>query len=261
MISLLHRMSVVILSFLLITSTILILSSCGSEDNATEVDDEIALLAEEETSSGYDEEGNLSEFNDFEEDFEEPGIGSEKGLLTGSDKTADAKTTVQAPAKTTDEKSLVQQKTTKETRKEVTTINSQEEVQETKKAKEVVAKNETEIIPKKVVESTYDGWNIPSKYVSMTNPYKSNTDISIGKSLYSKLCKSCHGASGKGDGPKAMSLNSNMRSFSSPEFKVQKAGIIYYKSYIGRDEMPNFEKKISDEEDRWLLINYIMSLK
>jgi mono/diheme cytochrome c family protein len=39
--------------------------------------------------------------------------------------------------------------------------------------------------------------------------------------LYTKHCKSCHGATGKGDGPKAATLDTKIRSFSSPEFKKQ----------------------------------------
>jgi len=45
--------------------------------------------------------------------------------------------------------------------------------------------------------------------------------------------------------------------FSTDTFKAQSDGAIYYKSFIGRDEMPNFEKKITEEEDRWLLVNYM----
>ncbi|RLD80278.1 MAG: cytochrome c, partial [Bacteroidetes bacterium] len=38
-------------------------------------------------------------------------------------------------------------------------------------------------------------------------------------------------------------------------------GGLYYKGIIGRDEMPSFEKKISSKEDRWLLVNYLRTLK
>jgi hypothetical protein len=32
-------------------------------------------------------------------------------------------------------------------------------------------------------------------------------------------------------------------------------------SFIGRDEMPNFEKKIPDVADRWAVIGFIRTLK
>ena len=103
-------------------------------------------------------------------------------------------------------------------------------------------------------------WEIPSKYKKMENPYAGDDDlIKIGKMQYSKHCKSCHGSKGLGDGPKAKQLETFPGDFSTPEFLEQAPGEMYYKSYIGRDEMPNFEKKIPDEEDRWAIINYMLT--
>jgi len=101
-------------------------------------------------------------------------------------------------------------------------------------------------------------WNVPAKYKSMKSPVKSDpTSINTGKALYAKQCKSCHGGKGIGDGPKAASLKTKIMPFASKDFKAQTAGEKYYESFVGRDEMPNFEKKILDESDRWSLINYI----
>ncbi|HPD63882.1 MAG TPA: cytochrome c [Bacteroidia bacterium] len=105
-------------------------------------------------------------------------------------------------------------------------------------------------------------WDVPDKYKNMKNPTKADqSSITLGKELYTKHCKSCHGPKGLGDGPKAANLKTKMRSFTSAEFKAQKPGVIYYQSFVGRDEMPNFEKKILAEEERWAIINYLMTLK
>lgn len=105
-------------------------------------------------------------------------------------------------------------------------------------------------------------WDIPSKYVKMENPYADDADlIKTGKMLYSKHCKSCHGNKGLGDGPKAKQLETFPGDFSSEEFHAGTDGELYYKSFIGRDEMPNYEKKLPDEEDRWAIINYIRTMK
>lgn len=105
-------------------------------------------------------------------------------------------------------------------------------------------------------------WDVPAKYKEMKNPHADDASLDrVGKMLYSKHCKSCHGGIGLGDGSKAASLGVAMRSFASDEFQTQPVGVIYYQSFIGRDEMPNFEKKIPDEEDRWAVINYLHSLK
>ena len=105
-------------------------------------------------------------------------------------------------------------------------------------------------------------WEIPSKYVKMENPYADDAGlIKIGKMLYSKHCKSCHGNKGLGDGPKAKQLETFPGDLTSEAFQGGTDGEIYYKSIIGRNEMPNYEKKITDDEDRWAIINYLRTLK
>lgn len=102
-------------------------------------------------------------------------------------------------------------------------------------------------------------WDIPAEYLKMENPQAADDAdlLKVGKMLYSKHCKSCHGNMGLGDGPKAKQLDTPAGDFSTEAFHAQKDGEMYYKSYIGRDEMPNYEKKIPDEEDRWAIITYM----
>ena len=83
----------------------------------------------------------------------------------------------------------------------------------------------------------------------------------LGKILWSKHCKSCHGSKGKGDGPKARELDTFPGDLTLKAFNDQSDGAIYYKSFIGRDEMPNYEKKITDEEERWALVFYQRNMK
>ena len=105
-----------------------------------------------------------------------------------------------------------------------------------------------------------DKWDVPEKYKTMKNEYAGEDEDDIGKDLYSKHCKSCHGKEGYGDGTKAAELETEMRDLTAEEVQEQNDGELYYKSFIGRDEMPNFEKKIPDEEDRWMVVNYMRSL-
>jgi mono/diheme cytochrome c family protein len=105
-------------------------------------------------------------------------------------------------------------------------------------------------------------WEIPPKYKNMKNPVASNADLlPVGKMLWAKHCKSCHGNLGLGDGPKAASLKTFPGNFKNPAFQAESDGVIYYQAIIGRDEMPNFEGKIPEEEDRWALVNFIRTLK
>ena len=105
-------------------------------------------------------------------------------------------------------------------------------------------------------------WEVPDKYQKMQNPtdVEDEEGFEIGEELYMKHCKSCHGKEGLGDGPKAAEQNGELGDFSSEEFQAQKDGALFYKSYIGRDDMPNFEKKIPDSEEMWFVVNYVRSL-
>lgn len=106
-------------------------------------------------------------------------------------------------------------------------------------------------------------WVVPESAKKVKNPTDKadKENLAIGKSLYSKHCQSCHGKEGYGDGPKAKELKGEVGDFSSEEFHSQSDGALFYKITTGRDDMPAFDKKIPDAEDRWLIVNYIRTLK
>ncbi len=107
-----------------------------------------------------------------------------------------------------------------------------------------------------------DSWTVPAKYKKMENPVSwDNEGKLIAKQLYSKHCKSCHGKTGLGDGPKAKELDTSSGDFSIAEFHAQSDGELYYKTTFGRDDMPAYDKKISSDEDRWLLVHYMRTFK
>ncbi len=106
-----------------------------------------------------------------------------------------------------------------------------------------------------------DEWVVPSKYKKMENPYaNAKDDEQIGKRLFAIHCKSCHGSKGKGDGTKAAQLDTKVPDITTDAFKTQTDGEIYYKTLFGKKDMPSFKEKISDDEDQWMLINYVKSL-
>ncbi len=103
-------------------------------------------------------------------------------------------------------------------------------------------------------------WKVPAKYEKMKNTTEASSEnLSIGKSLYSKHCKSCHGKTGQGDGTKADGVEGDLGDFSSKEYQAQSDGALFYKSYIGRLDMPNYEKKMT-EEDMWFVVNFMRTL-
>lgn len=106
-------------------------------------------------------------------------------------------------------------------------------------------------------------WKVPESAKKVKNPTDvlDKENLAIGKSLYSKYCQSCHGKEGYGDGPKAKEMKGDMGDFSSEDFQSQTDGTLFYKMTTGRSDMPSFEKKIIDPEDRWLIVNYLRTLK
>ena len=105
-----------------------------------------------------------------------------------------------------------------------------------------------------------DKWVVPKEYVNMKNPTDPNVDKAIGKSLYSQHCKSCHGKEGYGDGPKAKDVEGDLGDFSSADFQAQTDGELFYKTSFGWEDMPEYTKKMPEDEDRWLIVNYMRTL-
>lgn len=106
-------------------------------------------------------------------------------------------------------------------------------------------------------------WEVPAKYKTMKNPTdpKDKESAAEGKALYAKQCVSCHGKKGLGDGSKAAELKGDLGDFSSSEFQKQTDGELFYKITEGRDDMKPFKKKIPEDEDRWLVVNFLRTLK
>ena len=101
-------------------------------------------------------------------------------------------------------------------------------------------------------------WNAPANFKSMKNPVSSDAaSLATGKELYMKHCKSCHGAKGLGDGPKAAELETSSGDFSLADFQSQSDGELFYKTKEGRDDMPSYKKKIAEDQNIWLLVNYM----
>jgi len=106
-------------------------------------------------------------------------------------------------------------------------------------------------------------WTVPdkNKTIKAAVNLKDATVISNDKDLWAKNCKSCHGAKGLGDGPKGASLKTLPGDFTVAAFQGMTDGEIFFKTSTGRDEMPAYEKKLPDANDRWALVAYMRTLK
>ena len=94
------------------------------------------------------------------------------------------------------------------------------------------------------------------------NPIAKNDESNAaGKTLYMKHCKSCHGAKGLGDGPKSKELDTPCGDFTTKDVIDQTDGELFYKIKEGRDDMPSFKKKITDDEEIWSIVNFMRTLE
>ena len=104
-------------------------------------------------------------------------------------------------------------------------------------------------------------WEVPAKFKNMENPVKAD-DASVKKGMiaYKKFCASCHGKVGLGDGVKSRGLKTFAGDFSIDMYQGQTDGEHFYKTKMGRGEMPKYENKIPDT-DIWNMVNYMRTFK
>jgi mono/diheme cytochrome c family protein len=104
-------------------------------------------------------------------------------------------------------------------------------------------------------------WVVPAANKSMKNPVaKDDASVKAGKTVYDKNCATCHGKTGLGDGVKARALKTFPGDFSKAEYQDQTDGDHFYKTKVGRGEMPKYEGKLADN-DIWNTVNYMRTFK
>jgi mono/diheme cytochrome c family protein len=114
--------------------------------------------------------------------------------------------------------------------------------------------------------STTKRGTTPAEYASKTNPLAGNADaVAKGKDTYTALCQSCHGPTGKGDGPAGSALNPPPGNLQTA-VKETTDGYLYWRLAEGgamdpfKSSMPA-NKGTLKEEQIWQVITYIKTLK
>lgn len=104
-------------------------------------------------------------------------------------------------------------------------------------------------------------WPVPDDYKTMINPVeKGEASNATGQKLYAKFCATCHGKTGLGDGVVGRKLKDFAGDFSGEYYQNQTDGEHFYKTRVGRGEMPKYEGKLSDE-DIWHIVNYMRTFR
>jgi mono/diheme cytochrome c family protein len=104
-------------------------------------------------------------------------------------------------------------------------------------------------------------WHVPAAARKLKNPVPPTEDaVDNGMFNFMKHCKSCHGESGDGNGPRAASLSIKPTNFTDASLMGEHTdGELYYQITHGNSPMPPFQGKLTDTE-RWELVDYIRSL-
>ena len=101
-------------------------------------------------------------------------------------------------------------------------------------------------------------WKAPATAVHRPNPVPVNANtIAMGQKLYVSNCLTCHGSSGKGDGPGGATLEKKPADLGSRiKSTGETDGELFWKISEGRAPMITWKASLS-ETQRWALVNYI----
>ncbi len=98
-------------------------------------------------------------------------------------------------------------------------------------------------------------WDVISYVYSLSEPA---SVVQQGKDVFTANCQSCHGATGKGDGPQAATAGAKVVDWSDPSFLAQRSDQDLYNATTNgvTPGMPAFSTKLSDDQ-RWAVAAYI----
>lgn len=100
-------------------------------------------------------------------------------------------------------------------------------------------------------------WKAPPTAVHRPNPLAGNANaLAAGEKLYVGNCMTCHGSSGKGDGPGGAALEKKPADLGARIRAGETDGELFWKISEGRSPMISWKGSLS-ETQRWELVNYI----
>lgn len=102
-------------------------------------------------------------------------------------------------------------------------------------------------------------WKAPATAANRPNPVPANANtIAVGQKLYVSNCMTCHGQTGKGDGPGGAALEKKPADLGARIKAGETDGTLFWKITEGRSPMISW--KSLSETQRWELVNYIKTL-
>ncbi|PYQ13694.1 MAG: hypothetical protein DMF80_14445 [Acidobacteria bacterium] len=126
--------------------------------------------------------------------------------------------------------------------------------------------------PPAAEQATDDPYEIPDSARDRRNPVvRSDETLRAGHTLWQKHCETCHGVTGRGDGPNARLHEQRKghapRNLTQPKVQDNLTdGEIFWRISKGIIEegnnviMPRYEDKIPSETERWQLVVFVREL-
>ena len=104
-------------------------------------------------------------------------------------------------------------------------------------------------------------WAVPEYTKGLKNPFAGNSVATDrGKEIYEQMCVLCHGATGKGNGEAALSMEKKPANFLTlKDIQNETDGEIFWKITVGKPPMSSYDELLT-EDQRWKLVNYIRVL-
>jgi mono/diheme cytochrome c family protein len=104
-------------------------------------------------------------------------------------------------------------------------------------------------------------WAVPEYTKGLKNPFTGNSVATDrGKEIYEQMCVLCHGATGKGNGEAALSMEKKPANFLTlKDIQNETDGEIFWKITVGKPPMSSYDELLT-EDQRWKLVNYIRVL-
>jgi len=90
---------------------------------------------------------------------------------------------------------------------------------------------------------------------------KSEELLARGQTAYQTFCAVCHGALGDGESTMKTYFPGGVPSVISEKIRGWKDGGIYHLMRCGRGLMGSYESQVTNEEDRWAIVQYIREMQ